>query len=91
MATGQLGDSAQPVVTVQHLPGGEVYAVVADPAAIAHTSVSADRSSVTVSLRLNGGMPCSIIFPDYVATQAFGPAFATMFGGARGQDLDGGQ
>jgi hypothetical protein len=78
------------VVTVHQLPSGEPFAVVINATAIARTSVSADGSAVTVSLRLEGRMPCAVIFPDEVAAQAFGRDVATWLVSDSGaQDGDG--
>jgi hypothetical protein len=81
----------RPSVTVHALPSGEPFAVLINESARARTSVSADGSAVTITLRLPGLMPCSVIFPEFVAVQAFGPNFAEMFAAARDSDQGGGQ
>jgi hypothetical protein len=89
MVTGLALERLPSLVTVHALPNGEPFAVVINEIAKARTSVSADGSAVTVTLRLPGVMPCSVIFPEFVAAQAFGPDFVTMFADARGRDQGG--
>jgi hypothetical protein len=84
-----MAEGAEPVVTVHQLPNGEPFAVVINDSAQARTSVSADGSALTITLRLPGLMPCSMIFPEFVAVQAFGPEFLGMSADARGKDQDG--
>jgi hypothetical protein len=89
MVNGLARDEVPSLVTVHALPSGEPFAVVINDSAKARTSVSADGSAVTVTLRLPGLMPCSVIFPEFVAVEAFGPEFVQLFANARGQDQDG--
>jgi hypothetical protein len=77
------------LVTVHALPSGEPFAVVINDSANARTSVSADGSAITVTLRHPGVMPCSVIFPEFVAVQAFGPDFVELMANARGRDQGG--
>jgi hypothetical protein len=88
MVNGLTREAAPSLVTVHALPSGEPFAVVIGDSAKARMSVSADGSAVTVTLRLPGVMPCSVIFPEFVAVQAFGPDFVEMFAESRGPDAD---
>lgn len=91
MTTGLALERVPPLVTVHALPNGEPFAVVVNQEAKARTSVAADGSALTVTLRYQGVMPCSLIIPEFVAVQAFGPEFVEMFANARGRDLGGEQ
>jgi hypothetical protein len=64
------------MVKIHQLPNGDPFAIVIEDDTQARTSVAADGSSVTVILRQPGMMPCSLIFPELVAAQVFGPHFA---------------
>jgi hypothetical protein len=78
------------VVTIHQTPGGDPFTVVINSDARATIVVSPDGSAVTISLRLPGQrelMPCSLILPELVAAQVFGPDFATTLrSGANGTD-----
>lgn len=64
------------MVKIHQLPNGDPFAIVIDNGTQARTSFAADGSSVTVVLRESGKAPCSLIFPESVAVQVFGPDFA---------------
>ncbi|HEV3360494.1 MAG TPA: hypothetical protein VG247_27070 [Pseudonocardiaceae bacterium] len=61
------------------MPNGDPFAVVIDPDASATTSVAPDGSAVTVTFRQDGKTPCSLIVPESVAAQVFGPDYRAAF------------
>jgi hypothetical protein len=89
MVSGLSLERVPSLVTVHALPSGEPFAVVVNQIASARMSMSADGSAVTVTLRHPGVMPCSVIYPEFVAVQAFGPDFVETLANARGQELGG--
>jgi hypothetical protein len=89
MVSGLTPERVPSLVTVHALPSGEPFAVVINDSAQARTSIAADGSALTVTLRHPGVMPCSVIYPEFVAVQAFGPDFVEMIANARGRDLGG--
>jgi hypothetical protein len=89
MVSGLSLERVPSLVTVHALPSGEPFAVVINDGAQARTSIAADGSALTVTLRYPGVMPCSVIYPEYVAVQAFGPDFVEMIANARGRDQGG--
>lgn len=67
------------MVKVEWLANGDPFAIVIDPEAAATASVAPDGSAVTVVFRKEGKTPCSLIVPDSVAAQVFGPDYRAMF------------
>ncbi len=78
------------MVKVECLADGNPFAIVIGPEASAATSVAPDGSAVTVTFRQEGTTPCSLIVPESVAAQVFGPDYRAAF--AEGSvELNGGE
>jgi hypothetical protein len=60
------------------MANGDPFAIVIDPEASATTSVAPDGSAVTVIFRQEGKAPCSLIVPESVAPQVFGPDYVAV-------------